>query len=99
VDQRAAIATCPVAGAFAPLLFAGDLVSAARAAAELGFEGIEVSTTGPEELSERRLRTLLDHFHLELAAIASGRIYLDERVTLSIQTGKSGSASQRGSSG
>jgi len=56
---------------------------AARVAAELGFEGIEISMKGPEELPASDLRDLLDKYGLELAAVASGRIYLDEKATLS----------------
>ena len=83
MNQRAAIVTSPATGALAPVLFPGDLLGAARAAAELGFEGMELSIKGPEELSERELGILLNHYGLELAAIASGRIYLDEKATLS----------------
>jgi 5-keto-L-gluconate epimerase len=83
VTWKTSIATSPVPSTFAPLLFSGDVEGAARAAAELGFEGIEISMKGPEELSEGRLKKLLSGHGLELAAVASGRIYLDEEATLS----------------
>jgi sugar phosphate isomerase/epimerase len=83
VDCRASIATSPAPTTFGPLLFAGDVPAAAKAAGELGFEGIEISMKGPEELSPSVLRGLLDRYCLELTAVASGRIYIDERATLS----------------
>jgi sugar phosphate isomerase/epimerase len=83
VDCRASIATSPAPTTFGPLLFAGDIPTAAKAAAELGFEGIEINMKGPEELSAAVLGRLLSRHGLELTAVASGRIYLDERATLS----------------
>jgi sugar phosphate isomerase/epimerase len=83
VRCRASIATSPVPTTFGPLLFAGDVPAAARAARELGFDGIEINTKGPEELPASVLRELLDSNGLELTAISSGRIYLDGKVTLS----------------
>jgi sugar phosphate isomerase/epimerase len=83
VDCRASIATSPVPTTFGPLLFSGDLSAAVRAARELGFDGIEVNMKGPEELSASVLGGLLDKGRLQLAAVSSGRIYLDEKATLS----------------
>jgi sugar phosphate isomerase/epimerase len=83
VDCKASFATSPAPTGFAPLLFAGDLPAAAKAAGELGFDGIEISMKGPEDLSVKTLKDLLDRHRLELTAVASGRIYLDERATLS----------------
>ena len=51
MECRASIATTPAPRTFSPLLFSGDIPAAARAARELGFDGIEVNTKGPEELS------------------------------------------------
>ena len=83
MDCKASFATSPAPTGFAPLLFAGDVPAAAKAAAELGFEGIEISMKGPEELRPRLSRAFLDRYDLELTAVASGRIYIDERATLS----------------
>lgn len=83
MDWKASFATSPVTTGFAPLLFAGDIPAAAKAAGELGFEGLEISMKSPEELPAATLKGLLDRYGLELAAVASGRIYLDERATLS----------------
>lgn len=83
MECRASIATCPAPTTFGPLLFAGDVSAAARGAGALGFDGIEINMKGPEELSAETLRDLLETNGLQLAAVASGRIYLDEGATLS----------------
>jgi 5-keto-L-gluconate epimerase len=83
VAYRAGFCTSPAPSTFAPLLFAGDVPAAAQAAEELGFDGIEINMKGPEELSGPALKTLLDRHGLRLIAVSSGRIYLDERATLS----------------
>ncbi|MFH0915779.1 MAG: sugar phosphate isomerase/epimerase family protein [bacterium] len=83
MDCRTSIATSPAPTTFGPLLFAGDVPAAAKAAGELGFDGIEINMKGPEELSPSVLRGLLDRHGLELTAVASGRIYIDEQATLS----------------
>jgi len=83
VDRRASFATSAAPTGFGPLLFAGDVPAAARAAGELGFDGIEINMKGPEELSEAILRGLLEENGLRLTAVSSGRIYLDEKATMS----------------
>lgn len=82
VRYRTSFATSPAASAFAPLLFAGDVQAAARSARELGFDGLEINTKGPEELPVHVLKQSLAENGLQLAAIASGRIYLDTGATL-----------------
>ena len=83
MQYRASIATSPAPTAFGPLLFAGDVPAAARAARELGFDGIEINMKGPEELPASVLRGLLEKNGLQLTSVSSGRIYLDEKATLS----------------
>jgi sugar phosphate isomerase/epimerase len=83
VDCKASFATSPAPTGFGPLLFSGDFPAAAKAAGELGFDGIEINMKGPEELSAAALGDLLERNGLGLTAISSGRIYLDEKATLS----------------
>jgi sugar phosphate isomerase/epimerase len=65
------------------LLYTGNVAECARVAHELGFEGIEISIKGEIELSREALAAMLDTYQLGLAAVATGRIYLDELATLS----------------
>jgi sugar phosphate isomerase/epimerase len=75
-------ATSAAPAKFGPLLFAGRLEEAARTAAELGHEGIEVSLRSPEELDRDHLGRLLGRHGLRLAAIGSGRAYLEDGLCL-----------------
>ncbi len=83
MSYRIGFATSPAVSPFAPLLFAGDVEQAARAAGELGFDGIEINTKGPEELPVATLRRLLQENQLQLVTLSSGRIYVEEKATLS----------------
>jgi 5-keto-L-gluconate epimerase len=83
MDLRASIATAPAKTGFGPLMYTGDVAACARVAGELGFEGIEISIKGEDELGRDELAGLLDTHGLRLAAVATGRIYLDELATLS----------------
>ncbi len=60
MDCKASFATSPAATGFGPLLFAGDFAAAAKAAGELGFDGIEINMKGPEELSAATLNGLVE---------------------------------------
>ena len=66
------------------MLFAGRVREAVRAAAELGFDGIEISAKSPAELADVDLGALLAGHGLQLAAIASGRIFADDGLSLSL---------------
>ena len=83
MDCKASFATSPAPTGFGPLLFAGDFAAAVKAAGELGFDGIEINMKGPEELSAATLKDSLSRYGLALTAVSSGRIYLDEKATLS----------------
>ena len=73
MSWRTSIATAAVRTGFGPLLYAGRLPEAARVAAELGHEGIELSLRAPWELDRAELAALLAAHHLRLVAIGSGR--------------------------
>ena len=82
MSWRTCIATSAGPTGFGPLLTPAAFASASRSSRELGFEGIEISMRSPGELDRRELESLLHHAGLELAAIASGRIFLEEGLSL-----------------
>lgn len=84
MSERLAFATAAGPTGFGPMLFAGRVREAVRTAAELGFDGIEISTKSPSELADLDLGALLAGHGLQLAAIASGRIYADDGLSLSL---------------
>lgn len=69
---------------FGPMLFAGRVRDAVRTAAELGYDGVEISAKSPAELADLDLAKLLGGHGLRLAAIASGRIRTDDGLSLSL---------------
>ena len=80
---KVSVATSAGATGFGPLMFVDNVAGAVRAAAELGYDGVEISMKNPAELPQPELKRLLDKYGLRLAAVASGRIFLDEKATLS----------------
>jgi len=82
VSWKACLATSSGATGFGPLLFAGRVRECAQVCGELGFEGIEISMRSPGELERRELEALLRDNRLELAAVASGRIFLEDGLSL-----------------
>jgi sugar phosphate isomerase/epimerase len=67
---------------FGPLLFAGDVAGAIGAASELGFDGIEVSLRSADELDAGWLADELTRTDLELCAVGTGRMFLEEGLSL-----------------
>jgi sugar phosphate isomerase/epimerase len=82
MSWRTSIATAPVRTGFGPLLYTGRLAEAARVAAELGHEGIEIGLRAPEELDRAKLEGLLTRHGLKLVAIGSGRGFLEDGLSL-----------------
>ncbi|MCX6027622.1 MAG: sugar phosphate isomerase/epimerase [Chloroflexi bacterium] len=83
VKARFGIALSPRPSSFAPLLFAGRLTEGLRAAAEAGFEAVEISLRSPDDLSRDELRTMLNQYGLSLTAIATGQACLHDSLCLS----------------
>jgi sugar phosphate isomerase/epimerase len=83
MSRRLAFATAAGVTGFGPMLFPGRLADAVRTAAELGYDGIEISTKSPSELADVDLGGLLRDHGLQLAAVASGRILVDDGLSLS----------------
>ena len=55
-----------------PFVFWHDLEAAARTAAELGFDAIEIFAPSPDAVDGSKLRGLLDELKLEVAAVGTG---------------------------
>jgi sugar phosphate isomerase/epimerase len=83
MSWKASLATSSGPTGFGPLLYAGHVRECAQVCGELGFEGIEISMRSPRELERRELEALLRDNRLELAAIASGRVFLEDGLSLS----------------
>jgi sugar phosphate isomerase/epimerase len=82
VSWKACLATSSGPTGFGPVLYAGRVRECARVSRELGFEGIEISMRSPEELERRELEALLRDHRIELAALASGRMFVDDGLSL-----------------
>jgi 5-keto-L-gluconate epimerase len=83
MSWKACLATSSGPTGFGPLLYAGRVRECVAVSRELGFEGIEISMRSPAELSRRELEALLRDARLELAALASGRVFLQDGLSLS----------------
>ena len=75
-----AIASGPTG--FGPMLFPGRVREAALVSSELGFDGIEISMRSPAELGRPELEALLRETGLRLAALSSGRAFLEDHLSL-----------------
>jgi sugar phosphate isomerase/epimerase len=64
------------------MLFPGCLREAALVSRELGFDGLEISMRSPSELGRRELEDLLSETGLRLAALSSGRAFLEDGLSL-----------------
>jgi sugar phosphate isomerase/epimerase len=78
----ACVATSSGPTGFGPLLFSGRVRECVAVSRELGLEGIEISMRSCDELDRRELETMLDEAGLQLAAVASGRVFLEEGLSL-----------------
>jgi len=78
----ACVATSSGPTGFGPLLFPGRVREAALVSRELGFDGLEISLRSPAELGRRELEDLLNETGLRLAALSSGRAYLQDGLSL-----------------
>lgn len=65
-----------------PFVFWDDLSGSIRAAAELGFDAVEVFAPGPEAIDADLLRKLLDDHNLKLAAVGTGAGWVIHKLQL-----------------
>jgi sugar phosphate isomerase/epimerase len=75
------VALSPKPTPFAPLLFSGRLPQGFQAAAEAGFQAIELSLRTADEVNLEELNTLLDLYGLSISAIATGRSYIEDNLS------------------
>jgi sugar phosphate isomerase/epimerase len=76
-------ATSAAPTVFGPMLFAGRVPEAIETAAELGYQGIEISLRSAQELDRDRLREALEQHGLALSALGSARIFLEDGLSYS----------------
>lgn len=79
---RCGIALCPSQSAFAPLLYAGDLIAGFSAAAEAGFPAVEMSLKSELDIDLVEVAHLLEVNHLIVSALATGRMYIEDSLCL-----------------
>jgi sugar phosphate isomerase/epimerase len=65
-----------------PFVFWDDLPESIRAAAELGFDAVEIFAPGPEAIDTNLLRKLLSDHHLKLAAVGTGAGWVIHKLQL-----------------
>jgi len=82
-NLRMSFATSAAPTVFGPMLFAGRVSQAIQAAADLGYQGIEISLRSAHELDRDRLRETLEQHGLALSALGSGRIFLEDGLSFS----------------
>ena len=75
---KTSMAITPAAAKFAPLLFAGDWRAGLQAAAEFGYDAVEVSLRDPREQVVGDLFDALEDSGLGLSAIATGQSYYND---------------------
>jgi sugar phosphate isomerase/epimerase len=69
-------ATVPVA------LLSGSFAERLHKAVDLGYDGVELMVARPNELDAMEIRSQVSKYGLEIAAIASGAVYMTDQLTL-----------------
>jgi sugar phosphate isomerase/epimerase len=65
-----------------PFVFWDDLDAAARAAADLGFDAVEVFPPSADALNPAAVKSLLREYHLKLAAVGTGAGWVKHKLRL-----------------
>ena len=84
-EFKVKIALClsPEKSIFSPLLFAGDLYKGINAAADLGYDGVEISIRDSKELDQKKLIKTLDSLSLKVYSIATGQSFFTDGYSFS----------------
>lgn len=80
--MKCAISLSPTKTGFGPLLFAGELDMGVRRAAELGYDGIELSLRDSSLVDRSELQSQLKEHDLCISAIATGQGYYNDGLSL-----------------
>lgn len=67
---------------FSALAFKDELSASFRKVSGLGYNGIEISIRYPEKLDKSEIKQLMETYELEIPAIATGRLYGEEGLSL-----------------
>jgi sugar phosphate isomerase/epimerase len=79
---KTSLALSPTPAKFAPLLFAGSLDAGMQAAAELGFDGVELNLLDSERLDQDEIQKEVRDLKLEVAAFGTGQSYFEDNLSL-----------------
>jgi RpiB/LacA/LacB family sugar-phosphate isomerase len=81
-DVRFSVALSPRRSSFGPLLFMGQFEKGLAAAAEAGFDMVELSLLTPQDIASDELSTLLERHNLGVSAVATGQSCIHEGLCL-----------------
>jgi sugar phosphate isomerase/epimerase len=76
------ISLSPTKSEFGPLLFSGDLDLGLQKAAELGYDGVELSLRTAEDIEISQLQARLATLNLQVYGIATGQTYYNDGFSL-----------------
>jgi 5-keto-L-gluconate epimerase len=79
---KISMATSPARAKFAPLLYPGRLFDCIADASKLGYHGVEISLRAREEVDLPRLRRQIHDHGLHISAFATGRMFLEDGLSL-----------------
>ncbi|MCZ7665538.1 MAG: sugar phosphate isomerase/epimerase [Thermoleophilia bacterium] len=83
MSWKLSMATAAAPTVFGPLLYAGRVLEGLSVAADLGYDGIEISLRDVTELDVAALQRELATRRLSVSALGSGRIFLEEGLCFS----------------
>ena len=84
-DFKAKIALClsPEKSNFSPFLFIGDLYKGIYTAADLGYDGVEVSIRDSKEMDQEKLVKTMDSLNMKVYSIATGQSFFTDGYSFS----------------
>jgi sugar phosphate isomerase/epimerase len=80
---KIALCLSPEKSNFSPLLFAGDLYKGINVAADLGYDGVEISIRDSKVLNQEKLIKAIDSLNLKVYSIATGQSFFTDGYSFS----------------